>query len=56
MPKWLRITTYVTAGAMGLGGAALGYGKPVTMLAILAVTVAIEGVNYVVQRRKSQDS
>ena len=52
MPKWHRITMYVTAGAMGLGGAVLGYGKPLTMLAILAVTVAVEGVNYLIQRRK----
>ena len=56
MPKWLRIAMYVTAGAMGIGGAALGYGKPVTMLATLAVMVAVEGVNYLIQRRKGQDA
>ena len=56
MPKWLRITMYVAAGAMGVGGAMLGYSKPVTMLVILAVMVAIEGGNYLFQRKERQDA
>jgi hypothetical protein len=47
---------YTAAGAMGIGGAALGYSKPVTMLAFLAVMIAVEGVNYFVQHRKGEDA
>jgi hypothetical protein len=48
---WLRITVYGIAAAMGVGGAMLGYSKPVTMLAILAVALGIEGINYAVKKR-----
>jgi len=51
MAKWLRITTYIIAGAMGAGGAMLGYSKPATMLAIIAVMLAIEGINYLCRKR-----
>jgi hypothetical protein len=52
VPKWLRVTLYVLAGVMGVGGAALGFSKGATMLAILAVALAIEGANYLAQRGK----
>jgi len=51
MPKWLRITSYVIAGAVGIAGAMLGYSKDLTLLAVLAVTLPIEGANYLAQRR-----
>lgn len=44
MPKWLRITSYVIAGAVGIAGAMLGYSKNLTLLAVLAVTLPIEGL------------
>ena len=50
MPKWLRMTMYAVAGAIGLGGALLGFNKPVTMLFALAVMFAVEGVNCLTRR------
>jgi hypothetical protein len=50
VPKWLRILIYTLAAGMGAGGAALGFSKPVTMLAILAVVFLIEGTNYVLNK------
>ena len=52
VPKWLRITMYAIASAVGLGGAILGYGKPATMGVAIATMLAIEGANYLVQRRQ----
>ena len=56
MAKWLRVTTYVIAGSMGIGGAMLGYSKPATMLAMLAVTLFIESINYLANRRKGDNA
>ena len=56
MPKWLRISSYVVAGAVGIGGAMLGYSKSVTLLAVLAATLPIEAINYLAQRRNSSDA
>jgi len=56
MPKWLRITSYAIAGALGTAGALLGYSKPLTLLAVMAVTLPIEGANYFAQRRKNPDA
>ena len=56
MPKWLRITSYVVAGAVGVAGAMLGYSKSVTLLAVLAATLPIEAINYLAQRRHRGDA
>ena len=55
MPKWLRITSYAIAGAVGVAGAMLGYSKPVTLLAVLAATLPIEAINFLAQRRNRDD-
>lgn len=47
---------YVSACAMGLGGAALGYSKSMTMAAILAATASVVGINYLIQRGKGDDA
>ena len=47
---------YLMAGAIGLGGAMLDYSKPVTMLVVLATTLAIERVNYLVNRNERKDA
>ena len=54
--KWLRITMYLIAGTIGLGGAMLDYSKPVTMLVVLATMLAIESVNYLVHRNERNDA
>jgi len=56
MPKWLRIAMYSVAGAIGLGGALLGYSKALTMLAGIAAMLGIEAANYLMHRRDNQDA
>ena len=51
MPKWLRITMYVLACVMGYFGAAWGYSKALTLLAIMSVAIPIEVINYFARRR-----
>jgi hypothetical protein len=48
--------SYVAAGAVGVAGAMLGYSKPVTLLAVLAATLPIEAINYLMQRRHRDEA
>jgi len=41
---------------MGVGGAMLGYSKDLTMLAILAVALVVEGINLLIRRSGPSDS
>jgi len=52
MPRWLRITEILIAGAVGWQGATLGYSKGVTMLAFFAVFFVIETAWYVYRRHR----
>jgi multisubunit Na+/H+ antiporter MnhC subunit len=49
------VILYGIAAVMGVGGAMLGYSKDLTMLAILAVALVVEGINLLIRRSGPSD-